>query len=71
MKTDVRTGVVSGNGFETEYFSFGEGETPAVIIPGLNLGRMTSSAGAVAKGYEKFRFLVDKDAETSYSPLKQ
>jgi hypothetical protein len=28
-------------------------------------------AGGESKGYEKFRFLVDKDAETSYSPLKQ
>ena len=74
MKTDVRVGVVTGNGFETEYFSFGEGETPAVIIPGLNLGRMTSSAGAVAKGYEKFAeqftvYLIDRrrDPPPSYT----
>ena len=27
-------------------------------------------AGGESKGYEKFRSLVDKDAETSYSPTK-
>lgn len=60
MKTTVTRGSVLLNGNEMEYFTFGSGETPMVILPGLSVRSVMQSAEGVASAYRLFsdRFKV-------------
>lgn len=51
---NVNVDVVSTAEFEMDYFCFGEGQQPFVIIPGLSLLPVTPLAGAVASQYRSF-----------------
>lgn len=50
----VKVDVVNTPEFEMDYFCFGEGKQPFVIIPGLSLLPVTPLAGAVANQYRSF-----------------
>ena len=60
MKTSVTHGCVSLKGNEMEYFTFGSGDTPMVILPGLSVRSVMQSAEGVASAYRLFsdRFKV-------------
>lgn len=45
---------ISINGMSMDYFSFGEGDKPFVMLPGLSLGKITDSAQSVASAYRNF-----------------
>ncbi len=58
MQTNISS--VSTNGYEMSYFSFGTGETPLVMLPGISVKDVTTLADAVAMAYARFaeRFTV-------------
>lgn len=53
MKTPVET--VRCEGFSMDFFRFGEGERPLVILPGQSVQSVTLSADAVARAYSSMR----------------
>ena len=54
MVTAVRRGTVSLKHNEMDYFSFGFGDAPMVILPGLSLKSVMQSAEGVASAYRLF-----------------
>lgn len=54
MKTSVTRGCVSLKGNEMEYFTFGSGKKPMVMLPGLALKSVMHSAEGVASAYRLF-----------------
>lgn len=58
----VKISTVFANGAETEYFTFGDGDRPLIIIPGVSIKPAAFSADAVAVGFadycEKYRVYV-------------
>ena len=54
-------GLVQTDGIETAYFSFGRGEKPFVILPGIDTKSILQSAKAVETAYRRFA-----DAYTVY-----
>ena len=70
----VKIHTVSAEGFEMDYFTFGEGKRAFVIIPGVSVKPITTSADAVAMGFSAFagRYRVyvfdrKKNMEKDYS----
>ena len=54
MSANVITGTVEGKGFLMDYFSFGDGTQPFVLLPGVSLLPITPLAELVAKQYRRF-----------------
>lgn len=54
---------VQTDGFEMEYFCFGHGKEPLVILPGLSVQSVMGAADAVADAYRLLRFLVSQSSE--------
>lgn len=50
----VKIQTVTAEGFEMDYFTFGEGKRAFVIIPGVSVKPITNSADAVAMGFSAF-----------------
>ncbi|MBQ9382709.1 MAG: alpha/beta hydrolase [Ruminiclostridium sp.] len=50
----VTIGTAAANGFTMNYFSFGTGERPLVIIPGISIKSVMESAEFVARAYDMF-----------------
>lgn len=50
----MRTDTVITNGIEMSYFSFGEGERAFVILPGLNVKSILTSAKVIENAYKDF-----------------
>lgn len=50
----VTVNCATGKNFEIDYFSFGDGDKPFVLIPGLSLLPVTPMAKAVAMQYRAF-----------------
>lgn len=50
-----KTGKVSVNDFEMQYLRFGEGEKTLVILPGLSVQSVITSAALIEKQYEVFK----------------
>ena len=71
---NITHGCVKTEAFTMRYFSFGRGERPLVILPGLSVQSVMGSAQAVAKEYsvmqEEFTvYLFDRreDLPSKYS----
>ena len=47
----TKTGCVKTNGFEMEYFTFGSGSRPFVILPGISIQGVMGVQGAVEESY--------------------
>ncbi len=54
-------GVVKTNGFEMEYFKFGNGDRILVILPGLSIQSVMGAKDAVEEGFQ-----ITKDDFTTY-----
>ena len=52
MKETLTTGTIKTDTFEMDFFRFGRGERPFVIIPGLSVQSIMLSAEAVADAYK-------------------
>ena len=50
----VRKGTIEGKGFTMDYFCFGKGERPFVLLPGVSPDPITPIAELVAKQYSRF-----------------
>ena len=60
-----RTAVIKTDDFTIKYFRFGTGSRTMVILPGLSVGSVLTSAAAVAKEYEVMKddftvYLIDR-----------
>ena len=53
MTPEIKT--VKINNKETDYFSFGEGKTPFLMLPGVSVIPVTSSASAIEAAYSSFK----------------
>ena len=71
MKNNVTTGKITNEKYEIEYFTFGEGERPFVIIPGLAMRSVISMAPSVAAAYSGFAqdykvYLIERRSTLDY-----
>lgn len=53
-RLQIQRGTVPIGASEADYFRFGNGERPFLILPGISLHGVTDSAEAVAEGFERF-----------------
>ena len=63
---NVKTGTICTGGFTMDYFRFGHGDKPLVILPGLSVQSILPLAGAVAQEYA-----VMWDAFTAFVPERR
>ena len=71
MGFEIKTGTVKTERYKIEYFSFGKGERPFVIIPGMWMRSMIPSAKEIAADYsafgEKYKvYFIERKNEMEY-----